>query len=64
MESPSFIRRGTNGNFLCIPSAFASWTGEALDLKTPLLRANEALSQASVRILRLLGDDRVVSCYS
>lgn len=38
MESPSFIRHGANGSFLCIPSAFASWTGEALDMKTPLLR--------------------------
>lgn len=64
MESPSFLRKGANGNFLCIPSAFASWHGEALDMKTPLLRSNHALSEASVKVLRLLGDHKTQYCYS
>jgi len=64
MSSPSFIRRGPNGAILCIPTAFCSWTGEALDLKTPLLRSEEALSKACVRLLRLIGDTSVNSCYS
>jgi glutamine synthetase len=38
MTSPSFIRRATNGSFLAIPTAFCSWSGDALDAKTPLLR--------------------------
>lgn len=58
MGSPSFIRSGPNGSFLCIPSAFASWTGEALDMKTPLLRSNEVLSHSAIRVLRLLGDNQ------
>eukprot|EP01117_Protostelium_nocturnum_P019547 TRINITY_DN8500_c0_g1_i1.p1 TRINITY_DN8500_c0_g1~~TRINITY_DN8500_c0_g1_i1.p1 ORF type:complete len:726 (-),score=343.41 TRINITY_DN8500_c0_g1_i1:97-2274(-) len=58
MSSPSFIRHGTNGSFLTIPSAFASWTGEALDTKTPLLRSNDAVSKASIRILKLLGENQ------
>lgn len=61
MESPSFVRFGANGSFLTIPSAFCSWTGEALDTKTPLLRSNEVLSKATVRLLRLLGDNVVQS---
>jgi len=64
MESPSFIRSGANGNFLCIPSAFASWTGESLDMKTPLLRSNEAVSKATIRMLRLLGDKTATHAYS
>jgi len=64
MESPSFLRYGANGAFLCIPTAFASWTGESLDMKTPLLRSNEALSKATVRVLRLLGDTKVISANS
>lgn len=39
MTSPAFIRRGRNGNVLCIPTAFLSWTGAALDTKAPLLRS-------------------------
>src|SRR4051794_33228182 len=56
-SSPAFILENPNGTLLCIPTAFASWTGEALDTKIPLLRSMEALSQAAVRALRLLGDD-------
>ena len=53
--SPAFILENPNGTTLCIPTAFCSWTGEALDKKTPLLRSMEALSKHAVRILRLFG---------
>jgi glutamine synthetase len=55
--SPAFILENPNGALLCIPTAFTSWTGEALDHKIPLLRSMEALSGAAVRALRLLGDE-------
>ena len=55
--SPAFILENPNGALLCIPTAFTSWTGEALDHKIPLLRSMEALSSAAVRALKLLGDD-------
>ncbi len=55
--SPAFILENPNGALLCIPTAFASWTGEALDAKIPLLRSMDALSKSAVRALRLLGDD-------
>ncbi|HTI34069.1 MAG TPA: glutamine synthetase III, partial [Miltoncostaea sp.] len=55
--SPAFIIENPNGAFLCIPTAFASWTGEALDTKIPLLRSMEALNKAALRALKLLGDD-------
>jgi glutamine synthetase len=54
--SPAFILENPNGALLCIPTAFASWTGEALDAKIPLLRSMDALSKSAVRALRLLGD--------
>ncbi len=54
--SPAFLRRMPYGTTLCIPTAFASWTGEALDLKTPLLRSCEAISKQAVRLLHLLGE--------
>ncbi len=54
--SPAFIRENPNGTVLCIPTAFASWTGEALDKKTPLLRSEDALSLQALRVLNLLGD--------
>ena len=53
--SPAFILENPNGTTLCIPTAFCSWTGEALDKKTPLLRSVEVLSKHAVRILRLFG---------
>lgn len=53
--SPAFILENPNGTTLCIPTAFCSWTGEALDKKTPLLRSVEALSRQAVRILKLFG---------
>ncbi len=55
--SPAFILENPNGALLCIPTAFASWTGEALDNKIPLLRSMDALSKAAVRAVRLLGDE-------
>ncbi len=55
--SPAFILENPNGALLCIPTAFASWTGEALDLKIPLLRSMDALSKSAVRALKLLGDE-------
>jgi len=61
--SPAFLRETTNGSTLCIPTAFCSWTGEALDEKTPLLRSSEALNREAVRLLRLLGDDKVKYVY-
>src|ERR1700747_3633186 len=53
--SPAFILESPNGATLVIPTAFLSWTGEALDKKTPLLRSMEALSKQALRILRLFG---------
>lgn len=56
MSSPCFIRDGPNGKTLCVPTAFCSWTGEALDKKTPLLRSEEALNEQASRLCRLMGD--------
>ncbi|HLW93761.1 MAG TPA: glutamine synthetase III [Solirubrobacteraceae bacterium] len=56
--SPAFLLENPNGALLCIPTAFASWTGEALDHKIPLLRSMDALSTAAIRALRLLGDEQ------
>ena len=55
-SSPAFILENPNGALLCIPTAFASWTGEALDQKIPLLRSMDALSRSAVHALGLLGD--------
>jgi glutamine synthetase len=55
--SPAFILENPNGAVLCIPTAFASWTGEALDHKIPLLRSMDALSKSAMRALQLFGDD-------
>jgi glutamine synthetase len=54
--SPAFILENPNGALLCIPTAFASWTGEALDHKIPLLRSMDALSKSAVKALRVFGD--------
>ncbi|MEO8089605.1 MAG: glutamine synthetase III [Gemmatimonadales bacterium] len=59
--SPAFLMRGENNVTLCIPTAFVSWTGEALDTKIPLLRSMEALSTQALRILRIFGTDQGVS---
>jgi glutamine synthetase len=54
--SPAFLMEGPGGAYLCIPSAFASWTGDALDQKTPLLRSIQALNTQAMRALRLFGN--------
>jgi len=54
--SPAYILENPNGTVLVIPTAFVSWTGEALDKKTPLLRSMEALSTQAMRVLKLFGD--------
>ena len=59
--SPAFVRHDEGGATLCIPTAFCSYTGEALDQKTPLLRSMQALNAETVRLLRLLGNDTVRS---
>jgi glutamine synthetase len=53
--SPAFVLENPNGTLLCIPTAFTSWTGEALDHKIPLLRSMDALSTAAMQALDLLG---------
>lgn len=55
MSSPAFIKRNGISTTLCIPTAFISFTGEALDKKTPLLRSNKAVSNSAVNMLKLLG---------
>ena len=57
VTSPAYILENQNGATLCIPTAFVSWTGEALDKKTPLLRAMQALDKQARRVLALFGDD-------
>ena len=54
--SPAFVRQDAAGATLCIPTAFCSFTGEALDLKTPLLRSMEAINEQALRLLRLFGN--------
>ena len=54
--SPAFVRHDAAGAILCIPTAFCSYKGEALDQKTPLLRSMEAINQQALRLLRLFGN--------
>ena len=54
--SPAFVRQDAAGATLCIPTAFCSYTGEALDQKTPLLRSMEAINTEALRLLRLFGN--------
>ncbi len=56
ITSPAFLKEDATGVILCIPTAFCSYKGEALDKKTPLLRSMEALSQQALRIVRLFGN--------
>ena len=55
VTSPAYILENANGTTLCIPTAFVSWTGEALDKKTPVLRSMQALNTQAQRILKLFG---------
>lgn len=57
VTSPAYILENANGTTLCIPTAFVSWTGEALDKKTPVLRSMRALDQQAHRITKLFGHD-------
>lgn len=54
--SPAFVRHDAAGATLCIPTAFCSYTGEALDQKTPLLRSMEVISEQALRLVRLFGN--------
>lgn len=54
--SPAFVRQDATGATLCIPTAFCSYTGEALDQKTPLLRSMQAINTQSLRLLRIFGN--------
>ncbi len=57
VTSPAYILENPNGTTLCIPTAYCSWTGEALDKKTPLLRSMQVLNVQAKRILKLFGND-------
>ena len=57
VTSPAYILENPNGTTLCIPTAFVSWTGEALDKKTPVLRSMQALNRQAQRVLTLFGHD-------
>jgi glutamine synthetase len=59
VTSPCYIMESTNGTTLCIPTAFVSWTGEVLDLKTPVLRSMKALDVQARRVLKLFGHDNI-----
>jgi glutamine synthetase len=64
VTSPAFVMDTENGVTLFIPTVFVSWTGEALDKKTPLLRSNAAMSRAATRVLKLLGHSEVAPVNS
>ncbi len=64
VTSPAYVMETDNGVTLCIPTVFVSWTGEALDKKTPLLRSNSAMNKAATRVLKLLGYTDVATVNS
>jgi glutamine synthetase len=64
VTSPAYILENPNGNTLCIPTVFISWTGEALDKKTPLLRSQQAMSKQAARVLKLFGHDDIDTVVS
>ena len=64
VTSPAYIMTTDNGATLCIPTVFVSWTGEALDKKTPLLRSNAAMNKAAKRVLSLLGNTEIAPVNS
>ncbi|MFN0027194.1 MAG: glutamine synthetase III [Acidimicrobiales bacterium] len=64
VTSPAYILENPNGNTLCIPTVFVSWTGEALDHKTPLLRSQQAMNTHAQRVLRLFGHTDIDSVVS
>ena len=62
--SPAYVMENPNGSTLVIPTAFLSWTGEALDKKTPLLRSMEALNVQALRILKLFGNTAATHVFT
>jgi glutamine synthetase len=64
VTSPAYIMETANGSTLCIPTVFVSWTGEALDKKTPLLRSIAAMNKAAKRVLTLLGHKEIATVNS
>jgi glutamine synthetase len=64
ITSPAYILENPNGTTLCIPTAFVSWTGEALDKKTPLLRSMQALNKHAQRVLKLFGHTDIANVVS
>jgi glutamine synthetase len=64
VTSPAYVMETDNGLTLCIPTVFISWTGEALDKKTPLLRSNAAMNKAAQRVLKLLGHKEIAPVNS
>ena len=64
VTSPAYIMETDNGSTLCIPTVFVSWTGEALDKKTPLLRSNAAMNKAATRVLKILGEKDIAPVNS
>ncbi|MDR2761877.1 MAG: glutamine synthetase III [Planctomycetaceae bacterium] len=63
-SSPAFILRHKNGSTLVIPTIFVSWTGEALDMRTPLLRSMAALEKHALRVLKLFGNNKSTRVFS
>jgi glutamine synthetase len=64
VTSPAYLMETDNGVTLCIPTIFVSWTGEALDKKTPLLRSIGAMNKAATRVLKILGDTDIAPVNS
>ncbi|MCS5705625.1 MAG: glutamine synthetase III [Cyanobacteriota bacterium] len=64
ITSPAYLMQTPNGVTLCIPTVFVSWTGEALDKKTPLLRSNAAMDRQARRLLALLGEKAIAPVNS
>jgi len=64
VTSPAYILENANGTTLCIPTAFVSWTGEALDKKTPLLRSMQALNKQAQRVLKIFGHEKPANVVS
>ncbi len=64
VTSPAYLMETDNGVTLCIPTVFVSWTGEALDKKTPLLRSIKAMNKAATRVLKILGHKEIAPVNS
>jgi glutamine synthetase len=64
LSSPLFLREGENGKTLCIPTAFISYTGDALDIKTPHLRSITALDRAATKFMKAIGKTETEHVHS